>query len=51
MPMLKKYTRKHTHTQEPKMGPKASTINAILGYSKSLEVKQINCKMVLLHLN
>jgi hypothetical protein len=50
MPMLKKYPE-IAQNQELKMEPKLSNLNAILNYSKSLEVKTIKKKKILLVLN
>lgn len=57
MPMLKKYPT-ISRSEEVKFTPKESTINAILNYSKSIEVKKSkilhsenNSSRVLLNLN
>jgi hypothetical protein len=49
--MLKKYPELIAPTNELKNGPSINTINALLNYSKSLEVKKVKKTRVLLHLN
>lgn len=50
MPMLKKLP-KIAPSQELKMGPTDALVNSILNFSKSLEVKNIQSKKVLIHMN
>lgn len=52
MPMLKKYPE-IAPSEELKLAPKTSTLNAILNYSKSIEVKKTrkNNARLLIHLN
>jgi CRISPR/Cas system-associated endonuclease Cas1 len=49
--MLKKYTEFIAPANELKNGPSTNVINALLNYSKSLEVKKVKKKNVLIHLN
>lgn len=53
MPMLKKYPEYIAPNEELKIEPSMTSINAILNYSKSLEVKNTkNSKTrILIHLN
>lgn len=48
--MLHGYSNSST-SQEVKLAPETSVINAILNYSKSLEVKKVKKKRILIHLN
>jgi len=48
--MLKEYT-KIPSVKEEVDSPKKTVLNAILNYSKSLEVKTINEKRIILNLN
>jgi len=48
--MLKKYSE-FTPCEEVKAAPSNLTLNAILNYSKSIEVKLIKKKRVLINLN
>lgn len=48
--MLNKYTEV-APCKESKLAPNPSVINSILNYSKSLEVKKVKKKKVLIHLN
>jgi hypothetical protein len=52
MPMLKKYPE-IAPSEELKLAPKSTTLNAILNYSKSIEVKKTrkNNARLLIHLN
>ena len=50
-PMLKKYPEMIAPSVEIKFGPSNKTLNAILNYSKALEVKKIKMEKVLIHLN
>jgi hypothetical protein len=51
--MLKKYPEFIAPSDELKIAPKASTLNAILNYSKSVEVKDTKNRKtrILIHLN
>jgi hypothetical protein len=49
--MLKKYPEMIAPSDEIKFGPSIKTLNAILNYSKALEVKKIKMEKVLIHLN
>ncbi len=53
MPMLKKYPEFIAPNEELKIEPSITSINAILNYSKSLEVKSTknNKTRFLIHLN
>lgn len=53
MPMLKKYPETFAPGKELKVAPNAETLNAILNYSKSVEVKKLKNKknQMLIHLN
>ena len=51
MPMLKKYPEYIAPNEELKIEPSMTSINAILNYSKSIEVKLIKKKRVLINLN
>ncbi len=50
VPMLHKYSEV-TPDREQNVKPSENVINAILNYSKSLEVKEVKKKKVLIHLN
>lgn len=47
--MLKKYSV--TQSKESKLAPSQSVINSILNFSKSLEVKEVKKKKIVIHLN
>lgn len=49
--MLKKYSEIYAPADEKKLSPKNKTINAILNYSKSLEVKKMKKEKILVCLN
>lgn len=50
--MIKKYTNEIvSEVKENKIGPSNTTLNSILNYSKSLEVKKLKKEKVLFHLN
>jgi hypothetical protein len=49
--MLKKYPESIAPAEELKIGPSNKTLNALLNYSKSLEVKKTKKEKILVHLN
>ncbi|MCH2224483.1 MAG: hypothetical protein MK066_06905 [Crocinitomicaceae bacterium] len=51
--MLKKYTEKSAPSNELKLSPNEEVVNAILNYSKSVEVKATkkSKSKILIHLN
>lgn len=49
--MLKKYPESIAQPKEFKIGPSTAVLNAILNYSKALEVKKIKMEKILIQLN
>jgi len=49
--MVKKYPLKESSDLKNTISPSIQNINAILNYSKSLEVKIVNRRKLLIHLN
>jgi hypothetical protein len=49
--MLKKYPETITQSEELKIGPTAATLKTLLNYSKSVEVKKVKKKNLMVHLN
>lgn len=49
--MLKSLPKSAPHLEEPKNQPSQAVINAILNYSKGLEVKKMTTHKILIHLN
>ncbi len=49
--MLKKYPETIAQSEELKIGPSAKTLNALLNYSRSVEVKKSKKDKILINLN
>jgi len=49
--MLKKYPKKIAHAEEFKIGPSKKSIETVLNFSRSLEVKKSKKDFILVHLN
>jgi hypothetical protein len=49
--MLKKYLQKIAHSEELKISPSKKSIETVLNFSRSLEVKKSKKDFILVHLN